>query len=241
MRFNRMVLILAATFAGFPRAGVGQCLDTRTLLDSIYSISLPRLNAIRQLRGASGNSGALRSAVDSVYRTNGRHRTDIYQPLLIDKVFQKSEGYSSPLDGAYVYRGRDFNDIFITKIRDVGASKFSLVLLSDAFQNLYLATLSADYVLINFVAFETEEFPLHVSPTSAKNNAHLLVRSGVTSTLNDSGVITQIAWSREQNGQTRAAPHNKSRTKHYRIDANGTISAYQVVSKGKAVGSVQRR
>ncbi|MDO7846074.1 hypothetical protein Q5H92_06890 [Hymenobacter sp. M29] len=231
MRNKTILLITAVLLASFPRGGVGQCLDTRTLLDSIYSIGLNRLNAIGQLRDSNGKPGMPKGATDSVFRISFRDRGDIYQPLVLDKIFKRSAGISSPLDGAYLHIGHDYKDKYCTRIRFKGATKFSLVLISDAFHNLYLASLNLDFAIISFVAFDTENFPIHASPTSANRHAHTLVQSGITSTLSEHGVITQFAWSGVKPSQTRPVLQNKSKAMRYRIDANGKISLDKVVQR----------
>ncbi|WP_345238588.1 hypothetical protein [Hymenobacter saemangeumensis] len=229
------LLAIAGSFIYYPPLASAQCLDTNTLLDSIHSISLSRLNVLRRFHESKSKSAEEKLGLDSIYRVNHRNRGDIYQPLLFDKLFKTKDYFISSLDKSFFYLGDNHKDKFITKVRWRAKPGFHTILLSDAFHNQYLATVSKELLIISLFAFDTQELPFYVAPFQASKSVHALNQSGITSNLSEDGIITQTSWSTSKNARTMSVLQSKKKTVYYKINSNGKISHYTVKPQNKAV------
>lgn len=223
---SKKILVVASLFLLFPYAGMGQCLDTNTLLDSVHSINLGRLNSIRRLNELDNKLNKFRPALDSIYRIGRQNKGDIYRAIILYKVLKGKFNIYSKVDSSSFYLGNNYEDGFVTKVKFMNQANFALILLSDSFHNLYLATVGKDLALIDFVPFETDEFSGYNVTKSAKGIIIRLRESGITSTLNEQGVITQIDFSILKHQKTMAVLQSWRRTMYYKIGIDGSISTY---------------
>ncbi|GAA4371327.1 hypothetical protein GCM10023185_46690 [Hymenobacter saemangeumensis] len=213
--------LLFGIIAGLAPEAQGQCINTNTLLDSIYSINLRTLTSL----GQQADYDEVSTALDSTIRLSRINKGDVYQLIILDKIFSRKSN-NPKADSLLKLLEEHYEKTFVTKVKHAESPIYYVALLADQYRNMYLTTLNKDLSLIDFINFHKID-NIILYPISKKPLVYKKVESGISSSYNEQGLIIQEAWTKTTHDVTGTVIDSSRIAKKYRIAASGTITPYE--------------
>ncbi|MBY0427414.1 MAG: hypothetical protein K2Q22_17395 [Cytophagales bacterium] len=176
----------------------GQCLDTNTLLDSIYTLQKSNLNN--------------RELLIDRRRRELYSPGDKYQMIIVDKILQGIRK-DSTLYGADSsrYHNHSPSDNFLIHVKNDSLQGYKLALMKDIF-NFYLLTLGPSLKLIDFISI-IESYPSTYSSTEKTE-----YNSGIRTSY-EGNIFTQFYYSRTTNLKNQKSVEVIKSTKRFKINS----------------------
>lgn len=213
------VVLIRLALLGLLLGGLGvhraqaQCLDTNTLLDSVYAINLRSLNALRY------------HANDTVRgEMVGLQRPDRYTPLLLAKIFRRHLKQESIVgaDSTRFDLGFRFYAAPVTRLAWQPGPHVRVAVVSQA-TTAYLVTLREDLSLIDFVTVD------QIMPDGylmdQKKGSCLARHTGIDAELTPAGRLSQTHWRKLVKCSTGQVQAQTNRKKYFQIQPDGRIVA----------------
>lgn len=213
----RGIAFVHALTACLLTTAVGQCLDTNALLDSTYSINVNTLNEL----GLQRNYDDVSAGLDSAMRLNHLNPGDVYQQLILSKIFRQKGLPASKADSLFRLLKPTYDNAFVTRIRYTALqSDFFLALVTNHYRDMYLVTLSKTLDLIDFVPFHRID-DVRLVPRQTDPAVYEKQEAGISSSCDQRGTVEQVTWTRTSHGGTEAEPQSSAHVRRLRMENSG--------------------